>query len=129
MRLRPLDAEDVQAYLNELRPRFFALRIRADRVNLRWWVPTWAIEEPLRFLLRLLPIVRATAPATTRRLLARLRMPQAGPAEAHGRNDLWNAIDQLFSEADRDLLALPGDVPFVDLETEDVRVYVGQTRL
>lgn len=129
MRLRTLDAEDVRAYLNELRPRFFVLRIRADRLNLRWWLPTWAIEEPLRVFLRLLGIVHAAAPATTRRLLARLRMAHPPSAEAHDRGDLWNAIDQLFSEADRDLLALPGDVPFVDLETDDARVFIGQTRL
>lgn len=129
MRLRTLDADGMQAYLNELRPRLFTLRIRADKVNLRWWVPTWAIEEPLRFFLRLLPIVRAAAPATTRRMLERLRLPHAGTTTDDERPELWNAIDELFSEADRDLLALPGDVPFVDLETNDVRVFIGQTRL
>lgn len=128
MRLRSLDADDARAYLEELRLRLLFVRIQAGRVNLRWWVPTWAIEEPIRFLLRLLPLLRALAPAASRRVLARISLPVGGedlPTSA----SLWTTFDALFSEHDRDLLALPHDVPFVDVQTDDVRVYIGQTRI
>lgn len=134
MRFRTLDAEDTRAYLNELRPRFLFLRVQAGRVNIRWWVPAWAFEEPIRFLLRLLPIARYAAPATTARLLSRARVPLRDVSSLAGSglsasSDLWTSIDALFSEADRDLFAMPDDVPFVDVQTDEVRVYVGQTRI
>lgn len=134
MRFRTLDADDTRSYLNELRPRFLFVRIQAGRVNLRWWVPAWAFEEPIRFLLRLIPIGRYAAPAVTARLLSNARI-QAGDVSSFagggssGSPDLWTSIDALFSEADRDLFALPDDVPFVDVRTDDVRVYIGQTRI
>ena len=130
MRFRSLDADGVNAYWNELRLRLLAVRIDAGRVRLRWWVPAWAIEEPLRFLLRLVPIATALAPGATRRLLERTGIGTRIDLPAADRSDaVWRALDDLFSEADRDLLAMPGDVPFVDVTTNDVRVYVGQARL
>jgi hypothetical protein len=132
MRLRSLDAEGVRAYLDELRPRLVTLRVDTGRVRLRWAVPAWAIEEPLRFLLRSLGIALAVAPGVTRRLLERSGAGRAvapGGPTATNPDDLWHAVDRLFSEADRDLLKLPADLPFVDVETNDVRVHVGQTRL
>ena len=129
MRLRPLDAEGTRAYLNELRPRLLAVRIRADKVNLRWWVPAWAIEESIRFVLRLAPIALAIAPGAVRRLLGRTQVGGAYLSAAARPADLWDAIDELFSEADRDLLALPDDVPFIDVTTDDVRVYIGTVRI
>lgn len=129
MRLRTLDADGTRAYLNEIRPRMLAIHIRAEKIHIRWWMPAWAIEEPLRFLLRLLPIVRGAAPAATKRLLMRMRIAVDADAVDTDTSDLWRAIDELFSEADRDLLALPDDVPFVDVTTDEVRVYVGQVRI
>jgi len=132
MRLRRLDADGVRAYLDELRLRLLIVRIEAGRVRLRWAVPTWAIEEPLRFLLRLIPVALAIAPGATRRLVDRVgaaRMVDPAPDGAARSGDLWRAVDRLFSEADRDLLRLPADLPFVDVETKDVRVLIGQTRL
>jgi hypothetical protein len=132
MRLRSLDADGVRAYLDELRPRLLIVRIDAGRVHLRWALPSWAIEEPLRFLLRLIPIATAIAPGLTRRLTGRIGVAGSLAPSTHGparSSDLWRAVDHLFSEADRDLLHLPADLPFVDVETKDVRVLVGQTRL
>lgn len=132
MRLRSLDADGVRAYLDELRPRLLIVRIDAGRVRLRWALPSWAIEEPLRFLLRLIPIATAIAPGLTRRLTVRIGVAGSLDASTHGpsrSSDLWRSVDRLFSEADRDLLRLPADLPFVDVETKDVHVLVGQTRL
>jgi hypothetical protein len=132
VRLRSLDADGVRAYLDELRPRLLTLRLDTGRVRLRWAVPAWAIEEPLRFLLRTLAIAMAAAPGVTRRVLERTGADRAvAPRDPAAMDavDLWHAVDRLFSEADRDLLRLPADLPFVDVETKDVRVHVGQTRL
>jgi len=132
MRLRSLDADGVRAYLDELRPRLLTVRVDTGRIRLRWAVPAWAIEEPLRFLLRTLGIAMAVAPGLTRRLIDRTGAGRAvapRPPAAAKPDDLWHAVDRLFSEADRDLLKLPADLPFVDVETTDVRVYVGQARL
>lgn len=130
MRFRSFAADGLAAYLNELRPRMLAVHLDTDRVRLHWWVPTWAIEEPLRFLMRLAPIAVTIAPDATRRLLQRTGLGDRFARAADGtRGDLWRALDDLFSESDRDLLALPDDLPFVDVRTRDVHVYVGQTRL
>jgi hypothetical protein len=124
VQLRPLDAAGRRAYLDELRPRFLALRVEAGRVRFAWALPSWALEEPLRFLLRLVPIAYALAPGRARAWLDR--------ADAAGRlgleTDAWRAADELFSERDRDLLALPADLPLVDIATSDARIVITQVR-
>ncbi len=130
MRLRPLDAAGVQAYLDEIPPRLLTLRIDAGRLRLRWWLPMWAIEEPLRFALRLYRLIGPLLPRTVRDALARdPRVPARLLARAGARDSLFAAIDAWFSENDRDLLAMPDDVPFVDIDAGGTRVRLQQTRL
>lgn len=135
MQLRPLDREGLDAYLDEIRPRFLTLHVDAGRVSFRWLVPSWAVEEPLRFALRAFALAFALAPGAMHALSRR-----AGRTGAHApflvptRADLahpvgwWDAFDQLFSEADRDLLALPDRLALVEVETGEVRVRIAETR-
>jgi hypothetical protein len=124
VQLRALDAAGRRAYLDELRPRFLTLRVEAGRLRFAWALPCWALEEPLRFLLRLAPLAYALAPRGARAWLDR--------ADVAGRLDLepdaWRAADQLFSERDRDLLALPADLPLVEVATADARIVIAQAR-
>lgn len=132
MRLRPLDAADRRAYLQELRPRMFVLGIRAGRIDLRWWVPAWAIEEPLRFFLRTAPLARHLAPMVLRRwpeLARRVPAAVATAAEARALRSWWDEVDAWFSEAHRDLLSIPDGSPLLEIATPAARVVVRETRL
>lgn len=125
MRLRPLDKDDRDAYLREIRPRLLTVKLVAGSVDLRWLVPSWALEEPLRFLLRVASLAIAVAPERARWLAGAVRhapVPRTGPA------GWWPAVDAFFSEADRDLLALPEGVPLVDVQAADTRIVVAEIR-
>lgn len=58
-----------ERYLEDVRPRLVLLRLRIDRVDVRWGVPLWALEESLRFVVLTLPWIFYGA----RRLPARWR--------------------------------------------------------
>ena len=146
MRLRPLDREDRETYLQEIRPRLLTVRLKAGRVDLRWFVPSWAFEEPLRFLLRVARVVAVMAPDRIRSLAATVRLPLGAngtpaphaptpraptphaPTHRTDPADWWPALDAFFSEADRDLLALPGGVPLVDIQAANARIVVAEIR-
>lgn len=125
MRLRPLDRDDRDAYLREIRPRLLTLRLTAGRVDLRWLVPSCALEEPLRFLLRLASLAIAIAPERARRLTGGVGLAEGDPTPSA---PWWRAADAFFSEADRDLLALPEGVPLVDVRAADTRIVVAEIR-
>jgi hypothetical protein len=124
VRLRALDAAGLRAYLDELRPRFLTLRVEAGRVRFAWALPSWALEEPLRFALRIAPLAVALAPRRARAWLDRVGVARRLDLEP----DAWRAADALFSEADRDLLALPDDLPLVDIATHEARIVIAQAR-
>lgn len=124
MTLRPLDAAGRSAYLREIRPRFLAVRIASGRVRIGWWLPTWALEEPIRLLLRLAPIAVALAPAVAQRVLASSPFGSA-PGE---RRNWWQATDELFSERYRDLLSLPDGVPLLDVTSGQARIVIEEVR-
>jgi hypothetical protein len=137
VRLRPLDDADLRAYLQELRPRFLTLRIRAGRVRFGWLVPSWALEEPLRFGLRIGALALACAPDALGRALDRLGVDVArigGPVGAAAGADRgatprwWPALDELFSERGRDLLALPDGVPLLDVAAGDAHIVIAEAR-
>lgn len=141
MRLRPLDDADLRAYLHELRPRFLTLRVRAGRVRFGWLVPSWALEEPLRFALRIAQLALALAPDALRRALDRVGVDAdlaggpggtpGGPASGAGRGApprWWPAFDELFSERGRDLLALPDGVPLLDVAAGDAHIVIAEAR-
>lgn len=120
--LRPLDPHGLHDYLHELRPRFITLQLRHGRTHLRWFTPTWALEEPLRYLLRMLDVLTALAPKQVERL-TRNRLP-ARPV-----THPWHAIDALFSERSRDLLATPTNEPLLEIDTTGTTIRIAQTRL
>lgn len=126
MRLRALDAAGLRAYLDELRPRFLTLRVEAGRVRFCWALPSWALEEPLRFAMRIAPLALALAPRRARAWLDRVGVTER--LGAGHQPDAWRAADALFSEADRDLLALPDGLPLVDIATNEARIVIAQAR-
>lgn len=132
MTLRPLDRDGRRAYLEELRPRFLSLGIRSGHVNLRWWVPMWAVEEPLRFALRALPLVRRVAPWPSRRPP---RRAASWPGTASGSSagveaESWfEQIDAWFSEGHRDLLAMPAGRPLLDITTPTATIVIQEVRV
>ena len=129
MRLRPLDRDDRDAYLREIRPRLLTLRLKAGRLDLRWLVPSWAVEEPIRFLLRATSLAIAVAPERARWLAAAAgSAARPAPGDATPSARWWRAADAFFSEADRDLLALPDGVPLVDVRAADARIVVAEMR-
>ena len=125
LRLRRLDGPGVRAYVEELRPRFFVVRVRAKGRDLRWAVPAWAIEEPIRFALRLMPL----APRVARYLPTRIAGPLRRFAAPSGRRRTLELLDEFFSERHCDLLTLPPGEPFVSIETEDVHLEVQHVAL
>lgn len=140
MTLRRLDAAGRRALIDDLNPRFLALDVRTERVTFRWWVPMWAIEEPLRFLLHVVPLVahlaRHRSPSLVRRwprlahALDRLGVASdPGAAEPGARTSLYDRIDVWFSEADRDLLVMPDGQPFVRVDTKGADLVIEERRL
>ena len=123
--LRRLDAPGIRAYLDELRPRFLVLRVRARGVSFRWAVPNWAIEEVVRFALRLAPLVVQLAP----HLPDRIGRPLRRVSGFGDRRRTLALVDAFFSEEHRDLFILPPRVPLVSVETEDVTFEIMQSAL
>lgn len=151
MHLRSFGRDDRAAYLREIRPRLLTLRLKAGRVDLRWFVPSWAFEEPLRFLLRVAHVGVALAPERFRSLAAKVRLPlgasdtpthrtQTHRTQVHrtqtdptpiDRTDpahWWPLLDAFFSEADRDMLSLPSGVPLLDVQAANARIVVAEIR-
>ena len=125
VKLRRLDRPGVRAYLDELRPRFLVLRVRAKGVSFRWAVPNWAIEEVVRFALRLAPLAVQAAPHLPDSIGRPLRRFSA----AAERRRTLALVDAFFSEEHRDLFTLPPGVPLVSVETEDVTFEITQSAL
>ena len=121
MRLRRLDQEGFAAYVRELMPRFLLLRVRAKGVSFRWAVPSWALEELMRFGLRLLPLAPRMARYLPDKARRTVRQYTAGAGD--GRSTLAH-LDQFFSERHRDLLVLPPGEPFVSIDTDDVSIEI-----
>lgn len=132
MIVRPLDAAGVRSYLHEIRPRLLTVRVHAGRMRFAWAVPSWAVEEPLRCALRLAPLLNLLAPVVTRRFAGRLGIAAghaSGRTDAAAQPDWWAAVDEAFSEAHRDLLALPGDAPLIDIDAKHARIVIRDVRL
>ena len=126
--LRPLTYEELQAYIQEIRPRILTVVIRHDRLKFRWFLPMWAIEEPLRFLLRTLRLMHAIAPGISKRIQTRIGsnvflLPTRDPSP------LWPAVDAFFSEKDRDLLAVVVNDPIVEIRHAQSHLLITQARI
>ncbi len=141
MHLRSLDRDDRDAYLREIRPRLLTLRLKAGRADLRWFVPSWAFEEPLRFLLRLAHVGVAFAPERFGALAAAVRRPLGAtdmpirrassiptPTDRTDPAHWWPVLDAFFSEADRDMLSVPSGVPLVDVQAANARIVIAEIR-
>lgn len=118
--LRRLDRQGLQDYARELMPRFLVVRLRTKGVGFRWAVPSWAIEELMRFALRVAPLAPRALGLLPGGLSHRIRrfVPRAG-----GRPTLA-LLDEFFSERHRDLLVLPPGESFVAIETTDVLIEI-----
>lgn len=128
IRLRNLDEAGIREYLSELRPRFFVLRVRAKGRVFRWAVPSWAVEEVLRFGIRLAPLL----PGIVRLLPERARRPLgrfAGYGTGTRTRATLGSLDELFSERHRDLLKPPPGEPLVAIEARDVAIEIQQIAL
>lgn len=121
IRLRRLDREGFAEYVRELLPRFLVLRVRAKGVAFRWAIPSWALEELMRFAVRLLPL----APRVARYLPEKVRRPvQRYTAGAGHQRSTLAHLDAFFSEKHRDLLVLPPGEPFVSIDTDEVSIEI-----
>jgi hypothetical protein len=109
------------------------LRVRVERVSIRWATPLWAFEETLRFLLLLLPWIGYAwrwLPRRWRDELARedrrarfvIEPPAAVP---------WHALEALLDGHGEGLLRLPSGEPFVlvDVGSGSTRVHVEITQV
>jgi hypothetical protein len=126
--LRKLDRAGRAAFLADLRPRFLVVRVRAKGVHFRWAVPSWAVEEVLRFAVRLAPFAPAIVPLLPKRAaepLARFTASSAG----RSRRRWLELLDAFFSEHDRNILILPPGEPLISIETADVAFEVEQIAL
>lgn len=148
MQLRRFDQAGRRAYLDEVRPRFVVLRLRAGKVNFTWGLPLWAAEEVAAFALgcaALLQSVLPLAPASWRsRLNTRLNtgITVAGrevrlgaPNRAENTNhaaphtgaallEVLRTIDGLAGGSLRDVLRLPPGEPYVKVRTGDTLIEI-----
>lgn len=120
-------------YWDDVRPRIVLLRVRVERVSIRWATPLWAFEETLRFLLLLLPWIGYAwrwLPRRWRDELARddrrarfvIEPPAAVP---------WHALEALLDGHGEGLLRLPSGEPFVlvDVGSGSTHVHVEVTQV
>lgn len=140
LRPRSFTREERSAYLQDVRPRFLLLRVRADKVNIVWGVPLWALEEVAAFALgatAFLSILRPVLPAQWSARLYGL-MPSAlnrfsatdpaaakPPPKAHKSRlvpDLFRLTDELAGGSLRDVLRLPPGESYVLVNAGDTRV-------
>jgi len=124
MRLRPLDADGVRRYVDELRPRFVLVRVRADRVRFDWAVPLSPFEEILTFVLgaaMLLPWLAPMMPERARAALPALTTGAGKPTPSH---DLIEHFDALAGGALRDLLRIPNGEPYVSVRAAGATIDV-----
>lgn len=122
LRLRRLDEEGLRDYLDDLRPRFVTLRIRANNVRLWWGMPLWPLEEMLGFALRLAPLLPWLAP----RLPEKVRRALPPASEGAGGPDAWDVLEALFGQTPRDMLRLPPGEVFVSVETDQADIEIRQ---
>lgn len=88
---RRLDQEGLRAYVDEVRPRFLVVRVRAGGRSITWGLPLSALEEIAAFVLGAV----AFAHAARQWLPARWRTAMEGAS-----NGLWSAL-RLGSEPGR----------------------------
>ncbi len=117
-----------------LRPRMltFELDLRNGRTRpfrIRWAMPLWAIEQILTFALRMAPLAAPLAAAAAERV-APSRAPKVRRAmeKLGARRGATPWLDTLRAmiDAPEDLLALPDGLPYVSVETDDVRLVIGR---
>ncbi|NLG09259.1 MAG: hypothetical protein GX560_08425 [Deinococcales bacterium] len=141
MTLRSFDEAGRRAYLDEVRPRFLVLRVRAERVNLVWGFPLWALEEVVAFVLGATALLNAALPLLPASWRARLRggvrvggrsfelgaAAAAAPAPTGERLALGRVLELLNDLAAgslRDVLRLPPGEPYVEVDAQGARVSI-----
>lgn len=127
--LRRLDAAGRRELLDELRPRFVLVRVRARRVRVAWPVPLGPLEELAAFALGAASLAMA--------LGARLPLPSRWTRTGSGALDLRPAgrdadvatvralvarLDDLAGGALRDVLRLPSGEPYLSVRSGDTAI-------
>ncbi len=144
LRPRRFDEEGLKAYLDDVRPRFLVLRVRADKANIIWGVPLWAAEEIVAFAVGAAALLRGVLPlmpaAWRDRLAPGIRIAgysfdlgASATAEDGASADatLTGALVRVLSTANdlaggglRDLLRLPPGEPYVKVQTDTAFVEI-----
>ncbi len=138
---RRFDVVGRRAYLDDVRPRFLLLRVKADKVNISWGVPLWALEEVAAFALGAATLAQAVLPvlpATWRARMGagiaingrRIEFGQADTADAQpGAADERTVLTRFLRLMDdfaggslRDLLRVPPGEPYFEVSANGTRV-------
>lgn len=144
LQLRRFDQAGRRAYLDEVRPRFVVLRLRAGKADFSWGVPLWAAEEVAALVLGGVALMKAAlplAPAAWRTRLStgitvagrevRLGAPNraentnhAAPHTGAALLEVLRTIDGLAGGSLRDVLRLPPGEPYVQVRTGDTHIEI-----
>lgn len=144
LQLRRFDQAGRRAYLDEVRPRFVVLRLRAGKANFSWGVPLWAAEEVAALVLGGVALMKAAlplAPAAWRTRLstgitvagrevrlgagsATAGVHQTAPHAGASVLEVLRTIDGLAGGSLRDVLRLPPGEPYVKVRTGDTLIEI-----
>lgn len=149
---RRLDQEGLRAYLDEVRPRFLVVRVRAKRRTIAWGMPLSALEEIVGFALgavafghALLPWLparwRTAIDEASRRAGGSLRLATAAgatPGTTPGTTSVTDGVttaptpspiaallataNDLAGGALRDVLRIPPGEPYVSVRTDTAHI-------
>jgi hypothetical protein len=110
-------------YWDDVRPRFVLVRIRAERIHLRWGMPLWAVEESLRLVLLALPWVAYAWRWLPERWRAELARPdrRIRIAIEPTTRPPWHTLVALLQGHGEGMLRMERGLPFVQVEAASGR--------
>jgi hypothetical protein len=121
-----------ERYWQDVRPRLVLVRIKVERIDIRWGVPLWALEESLRFVLLTLPWVAYGWRWLPPRWRSELARPErrARIAIEPTTTPPWSSFVALLEGYGDGMLRLESGEPFVSVEAGDggKRVFVEITQ-
>lgn len=129
LRPRSLTPEEARAYLDDIRPRFLLLRVRADRAHFVWGVPLWALEEIVAFALGAVAFLSLLRPVLPAGWLSRLGdlpvLASSAPAPEEARptlGELLRLADELAGGSLQNVLRIPPGESYLLVNAGDTRV-------
>ena len=134
---RRFDEAGLRAYVDDVRPRFVVLRVRANNVNIIWGLPLWAAEEVVAFALGaawLLKVGMPLLPAAVRGKLGagitlagreyRLTPADEMQPESGAVLELYRTVNELAGGVLRSVLRVPPGQPYVQVSAGDTHVEI-----